>query len=300
MTGWLLNAISRMPPTLLGVLSAVLGDAWFYLLRIRRAVALQNVSSSALDPGAAGRKRLVRRVCRNVSHNFLELPRWLGADDHSFFAGVEVRGAHHLDRASEAGCGVVVATAHLGNWELLGSVAHRLGHDTTLVVRPPAGRGAHHWVNQQRLRSGVQLIEEGQGELTRMLKTLRDGGLLGITIDQRPRLTPRPLHMRFLGRSTRVSRAVASLSLRTGAPIVVATTYRTGDGSHRVRIEPPIWPTIDVRPIPDRVADLTRECCARVERAITARPDQWLWHHRRWADMPLARPVDLAPVQERG
>ena len=300
MTGLLLNVISRMPPAWLGVLSAVLGDAWFYLLRTRRVVALQNVSSSALDPGESGRKRLIRRTCRNVSHNFLELSRWLDTDDRSFFAGIEVRGAEHLDRAAAAGCGVLVATAHLGNWELLGSVAHRLGHPTTLVIRPPAGRGAHRWLNQQRLRSGVQLIEEGQGELPRMLKTLRSGRLLGVTVDQRPRHQPRPLSLRFLGRSACVSRAVASLALRTGAPIVVATTHRTGDGTHRVCIERPIWPRRDGLPIPEQVAELTRACCAKVESAITAHPDQWLWHHRRWADVPSSHPVDLTPVEERG
>jgi len=299
-TGLLLTALSRLPPALLGALSAALGDLWFYLVRIRRAVALQNVTSSALDPGESGRKRLVRQTCRNVAHNFLELPRWLAADDRTFFDGIEVHGAEHLRDAATAGRGVLVATAHLGNWELLGSVARRLGHSTTLVVRPPAGRGAHRWVNEQRLRSGVQLIEEGHGDLSQMLRTLRGGALLGITIDQRPPHSPRSLSLRFLGRPARVSRAVASLSLRTGAPIVVATTHRTADGAHRVCIEPPLWPARDDRPIAAQVADLTRLGCQRVERAITAHPDQWLWHHRRWAGMPQALPVDLTAVEERG
>jgi len=299
-TGLLLDSISRMPPRLIGVLSTVLGDLWFYLLRIRCAVALQNVTSSELDPGTSGRKRLVRQTCRNVSHNFLELSRWLDADDRTFFGGVEVQGAGHLERAAAPGRGVLVATAHLGNWELLGSVASRLGHETTLVVRPPAGRGSHRWVNRQRLRSGVELIEEGQGDLARMLLTLRRGGLLGITIDQRPRRSTRSLSMRFLGRPARVSRAVAALALRTGAPIVVATTHRTGDGKHRVVIEPPLWPDRDGRPLAQLVIELTGRCCAIVEEAITAHPEQWLWHHRRWADPPARLPAELVPLEERG
>ena len=279
----LLGATSRLPRPLLGVLAALLGDAWFYLLRVRRSVAIQNVTASELDPGETGRRRLVRQSCRHLVLNVLELTRWLELDDPLFFEAVEVRGAEHLRDAAAAGKGVVVVTAHLGNWELLGPVSHRLGFATTLVTRPLTGRCSHRWVTAQRRCGGVQLLEEGPRDLARMTAVLRARGVLGITIDQRPASNIRALGAHFLGRPARITRTAAAVALRTGAPMVVVTTHRNADGRHQVTIEPPLVPMRDGRLVPVQVDELTRSCCRGVERAIAAHPEQWLWHHRRWA-----------------
>ena len=123
----LLATVSRLPRPLLAAVARVLGDAWFFLVRVRRQQALDNLAASSLDPGPVRRRGLVRRCCRHLVLNVLELPRLLGLDDRRFFDEVEVHGERHLRTAADEGRGVLVVTAHLGNWELLGSVASRLG-----------------------------------------------------------------------------------------------------------------------------------------------------------------------------
>ena len=283
---WLLDRIAHLPRPLLRGSALLLGDLWFYLLRIRRRVAERNVAGSAVDPGRGGRSRLVRSSCQHLVWNLLELPRWVDEPDlRRFDRAIRVRGAHHLRRAHQRGRGLIVVTAHLGSWELLGAAARRVGLPVSLVVRPLAGGRAQRWVSLQRRRSGVGVIEEGCGQLARIRRTLLRGEAVGMTVDQRPRAGSVPAE--FLGRRVRVSRAPASLALRTGAALVVVTIHREG-GFHRVVVEPPIWPRRDRRPVGDQVAELARSYTSRIELAIAAHPEQWLWHHRRFADPPEA------------
>jgi Kdo2-lipid IVA lauroyltransferase/acyltransferase len=300
MTRALLEAVSRLPRGLRVALATILGDAWFYLVRVRRRQALDNLAASSLDPGPPGRRRLVRRVCRHLVLNVLELPGLLRMTDERFFERVEVRGEANLHRAADGGRGILVVTAHLGNWELLGNVATRLGFATRLVTRPLAGAGSQRWVQQQRQSSGAEEIAEGAADLRRLMDELRSGCVVGLTADQRLPARRRALVTGFLGRRTRVSRAAAMVALRTGCAVVVVTTHRLGTVQHVVQIEEPIWPEEHGEVgLAARADAFTARLMEELERAIAAHPDQWLWHHRRWADMDRRLPR-REPVPDGG
>ena len=77
--------------------------------------------------------------------------------------------------------------------------------------------------------------------------------------------------------------ALAQLALKYDCPVLPGRVERVGGAHFRMVIEPPL-----VLPRSgDRQAD-TRALMAAVnrqlERWIAARPEQWLWLHRRWPD----------------
>jgi KDO2-lipid IV(A) lauroyltransferase len=106
--------------------------------------------------------------------------------------------------------------------------------------------------------------------------------VLGLTIDQRPHLRGRKTHAEFLGRPTALCSTAAVLSLRTGAPLLLALTHREPGGRHVIRITEPLAAPSLPGPVRDRVDALARTCHGRIEQAIADNPDQWLWFHRRW------------------
>jgi KDO2-lipid IV(A) lauroyltransferase len=75
--------------------------------------------------------------------------------------------------------------------------------------------------------------------------------------------------------------ATAALALRFRCPVIAGRVERLGPARFRLTVEPPM-------PLPDSgnraadVASLTADINLVLERWIRARPDHWLWLHRRW------------------
>jgi len=86
----------------------------------------------------------------------------------------------------------------------------------------------------------------------------------------------------FLGRPAMTASAAAELALRLRLAVVPAYVERLPGARLRVVVEPPLE-------IPEgtgrtAVETLLAAIHARFEAWIRARPDHWLWLHRRWGD----------------
>ncbi len=87
----------------------------------------------------------------------------------------------------------------------------------------------------------------------------------------------------FFGRDAMTAPALAQLALRFRCPVVPARVERLGGARFRLTIYPPMG-------LPDSgdhdadVSETMRRVNAHFEDWIRARPEQWLWLHRRWPD----------------
>jgi KDO2-lipid IV(A) lauroyltransferase len=98
-----------------------------------RAVVRQNLARIAPSMGAAALDALVAEVFRHFAICFADLISSNRGDDlEALIAGVD--GMAGLDEAARAGRGLVVLTAHVGNWELAGRLLARHGARPTHVV----------------------------------------------------------------------------------------------------------------------------------------------------------------------
>jgi KDO2-lipid IV(A) lauroyltransferase len=119
-----------------------------------------------------------------------------------------------------------------------------------------------------------------------MMNVLRRGEGLGILSDVDTR--GEGIFVDFFGRPAHTPTGPARLAARTGAPLVVGFTARTGSRKHRIVVHTPVS-VVDDSPsggdekdIPDTVRYYTHE----IERWIRKYPDQWVWTHRRWKRKP--------------
>ena len=173
--------------------------------------------------------------------------------------------------------GIVVATAHTGNWDW---VACGLAARVPLTVITK--RLSISWLNRmwQRLRTarGVRLVEAGSA--ARAARTaLAQGEWVAALIDQAPERERAVTSATFLGEPADIDLAPALLALRARCPLVVAFPLRTPQG-HAVELagilEPPpgagrAW-----------AEHAMREATGWLEAFVKRHPDQWLWMHRRW------------------
>jgi KDO2-lipid IV(A) lauroyltransferase len=178
-----------------------------------------------------------------------------------------------------SGRGLIVVTAHFGDWEHGLHVFNRFENvPVTVVVRKLDNVLLERDLYTARLRSHVQLADR-RSAARPLLRTLEQGGVVVLLSDQsvRPRegiLVP------FLGVDAWTTPAPAKLSLRTGAPIVCVFARPEGEN---VVVE--VSRVIDPRELPE--AERTAEAVTRllndtISERIRRDPELWLWMHDRW------------------
>jgi len=187
---------------------------------------------------------------------------------------VTIDGHEHLTQARRAGRGVIVLSAHLGNWELGGIVLGRLGFPIRAVAWSHPDLRVNRLFTAQRHRCGIDTIPLGPRAFSACVDTLQRRRLVGLVGDWA--LGTPSLEVTLCDRPALLPRGPAILSVRTGAPLLPTFLIREGAWTFRLIIAPPMWPS---RSEPSPVRALTQRCADALTSAIRAYPTQWLMFH---------------------
>jgi KDO2-lipid IV(A) lauroyltransferase len=193
-----------------------------------------------------------------------------------------------------SGRGLLLLTAHIGNFELLARIFGSLVAPVAVFHRPLGIAEVDAFLVRERLRCGVTTL--GRGAAVRdSLRILASGGCVAIPLDQNQR-EGRGIFVDVLGRAACTSTVLARLSLTSGAPVLpVFAVWKEGATSPFIGELVPA-PVRSGRLDPaDRevlIRNLTTRYSAEVDRVVRRFPHQWNWAHRRWKTRPSR--ADLA------
>jgi KDO2-lipid IV(A) lauroyltransferase len=257
-----------------------LGTAAHALVRRRRAIALANLRQAL---GSELSEDRLRAICRGsfqhlglVLAEFLRLP---GLTPAQLLDRFQVTGLDHVQAARASGRGVVLITAHVGNWEWLSAVQMHLGVQAVIVTRHAHVGAVDRFWQRRRARCGIEVVDSA-GSLPQILRLLRAGRPIGLAIDQHEG-GPGAVRVPFLGREAGTTRTPALLAARTGCAVLPAWSWRDDTGLHHASFGPEI-PLVTGATLEETVALSTRAYNAWLEGVVRAHPEQWLWVHRRW------------------
>ncbi|MEE2786774.1 MAG: lysophospholipid acyltransferase family protein [Myxococcota bacterium] len=188
-------------------------------------------------------------------------------------------------RAHSEGHSVVVATSHLGNWELMAAALVRAGFIVKSIAAHPSPGPVHHALEQHRKKFGICVFQRGQGGAREAVNHLKKGGYVGLFCDQctSERSTPQI----FMGRPAPTPTTLNRLTQLTDSRILLLWNLRRPDGRYRIYAE-----NITAENVGDPGAWIQR----RLSELVEAHPEQWVWLHDRWADEP--RKARVEPVTE--
>jgi KDO2-lipid IV(A) lauroyltransferase len=251
-----------------------LADA-HYLLSIadRRAVQsnLRNILGPLVDVSA-----LSREVFRNFARylvEFFAMKRLM--NDAYLGAHVEIENDKPLKEAVMRGCGAIILSAHLGNWELGGAILSRMGFPLTVVALPHNHRRINDFFNSQREFFGNRVVSP-RSAVRECTKALKDNRMIALIADRD--FSGTGVMMPFFGHPMHLPIGAALFSLRQGAPIIPTFFMRRGRDNFTLSFLEPIYP--------ERVADCASEdekiqrlmgIYVRIfEEKIRAMPEQWL------------------------
>jgi Kdo2-lipid IVA lauroyltransferase/acyltransferase len=169
---------------------------------------------------------------------------------------------------------LVLATGHIGNWELFGQTLGTRGWPLSAVARALYLPALNDYLVGARSRARFTTILRTSPDSGRLLlKAVRERHILAMLIDQDTKVEA--IFVPFFGRPASTPVGAARLALRKKLPVCVGAIVRTRAGRHRVVLQP-----VDTAGLDE--AALTARLTAGLEGIIRAHPTQWVWVHRRW------------------
>lgn len=282
----LLGLLRVLPgPVLRAFLVAVVEPVFWLATRGASRRHLAHAFGDAMQD--AERRRIARAVARNFVRGAGELVELLRHGAGPFLPRIDDRDARALAERlrGDGSRGFVAITAHLGNWELLGSWFAAAGIVDEIAA--VATRHSNPWLDRRivgfRARLGLATFhrEESSRELLRYLK---DGHAVAIVPDQDVKNVG-GVFIDFFGKPAYTPTGPARLALAAQVPLACGVLVRVEGGRYRLLVSEPIEPD-KTAPREAEILRLTKAWSAELERMIRACPEQWCWFHARWRTTP--------------
>ena len=188
-------------------------------------------------------------------------------------------GIEHLDAAVAGDVGPILALPHLGSWEWAAAWLTRVKqYKVAAVVEQLEPPDLFEWFRELRESLGMNIIPLGAQAGPSVIRALNNREIVCLLSDRD--IAGGGVEVEFFGERTTLPAGPATLSIRTGAPLIPTAVYerpgsRLGMGRaiHAV-VEAPIDTTRTGRLRAD-VARITQELAYRLEALIKAEPTQW-------------------------
>lgn len=249
--------------------------------RLRR-VALKNLSFALPALASSEHARLVDGVFKTIARMLVALARFPALNRDNISEWIAYEGLENYAAAKQQGRGVLVATAHLGNWEL-SAFAHALMTEPMhVMVRPLDNPLIDRLVETRRTLSGNHLIDKRDAARS-VIKALRSNEAVGILIDQNTSPSE-GVFVDFFGKLACAGSGFIKLAHHSQAPVIPGfALWDAAKKRYVLRFYPPVDMTGDLH------AD-TQRLHSAIEDVIRQYPDQWMWIHRRWKTRPPGEP----------
>jgi KDO2-lipid IV(A) lauroyltransferase len=283
--------VRRTPRRAVLAVGRRLGFLWARLDARHLAIARDNLRRAFPEWDEARVDRTARGVYAHFGTVILDLLWMEGRPVEELLALADLDGVEHLQNARAAGRGVISPSAHFGNWEIQAIASVPLVGPVASIARPLDNPALDRRLVAVRTSTGNTVIYK-QKALANVMKTIRDGGIVAVLIDQNVQAKD-GIFVRFFGRPASTTTVAAAVALKTGCAIVPVRCALQPNGRYLMSYGPPVeWSGSGRRD--DDVAALTQHLTTIVEGWVRERPEQWLWLHRRWKTQPSAGPAVAA------
>ncbi len=199
-------------------------------------------------------------------------------------SSIEVLGAEEAKIKLNAACkdsGIVLISAHVGSWELLGrEVSKALARPFYGLAKPSKSKWLTPILNEIREKMGAKVLWTDSPSLFESMAAVTDArGVLGFIMDQRPGNRQSGCPCVFLGvPDSRIASGPVYMAVKKNLPLYGIYLARTGRCQYRIHtslILESEHGEVDHQKVAQLIAD-------DMSAMIRTYPEQWSWNYRRW------------------
>lgn len=247
---------------------------------VRATVAGNQARVLGLSPETALTRAATREAFRLYGRYWYDTFRIRAISREELVRRTRFEGLENIDAALAAGKGCIATIPHMGNWDVAGTWLTAHGYPLAAVaeVLRPARLAELFVRHREELGMRIVPLAEGAHVGQQLAGLLAENWIVALVADRD--LSGRGVEVEMFGASRRLPAGPGLLSITSGAPILVCSSYTTEEG-WLVRIGPPLEAPRTGSTRAD-VTSLSRALAAEFERAISARPTDWHMFQPAW------------------
>ncbi len=259
--------------------SSIISFFFFYVLPFRKDVVFDNLNHAFPDLSAKEIKNIAYGSYKNFSITLVEILYLPWITESQIIEEVNFNNLELIEKKEREKNGVILLSAHFGNWEYLAITAGiKLNKKLSVIVKSQRNPYVNDWMNRARTRWTNTIVPLG-ASIRNIYSELLHKGIIALVADQRG--PEESIKLEFFGRKTSVYTGPAILSLKMNSPLIYGIAIRQTDYSYEVKII-----EISKADLPneydEKIKVLSERMLTYLEKIIREHPDQWFWMHKRW------------------
>jgi len=271
-------------PLLYGFASGIARIGYVCAVKQRKIALASLQIAFGSQKSEAEREQIARQCFAYMAKSSIELMYLI---DKPAVMKKQVRLVHkeRLDQALAAGKGVVLVSAHFGNFPLLLGRLCLEGYRAGGIMRPMHDARVEKIFVKKRKRYGVRTIYSQPRKecVDETIRALRQNEIIFIPIDQN--FGTGGVFVEFFGIKAATATGPAIFAQRTGAALLPCFILRQPDDTHEIVFEEPFWVPEGVRG-EEAVFTVIQDLTYIIESYIKKYPAEWGWIHKRWKSKP--------------
>ena len=198
---------------------------------------------------------------------------------------VDFVGKDNLEKALSSGNGVILVSAHFGNFPLMMAKLSLEGYQIAGIMRQMRDLRTEKFFLEKRNHMGIQTIYSQPRKtcVEESIRALRNNSVLFIPLDQN--FGTAGVFVNFFGQQAATATGPVVLAQRTKAAILPCFIVRQADDRHKIFFEPPLI-LVEGKDDRDTILINIQRLTDIIETYIRKYPAEWGWVHRRWKSKP--------------
>lgn len=260
----------------------------FYLAGYRKKVVYNNLRNSFPEKTEKEIRKIRKRFFHHFADLVIEIIKVSSISEKELQKRMVIKNPEEINRFFEQRRSVVLITMHYNNWEWANISPSSLKHRVLAVYKPLHNQHFDEYFQNVRTRFNAEAIPMAH-VLRRLVKANREKELVasGLIVDQTPPAFHK-LWTMFLNQETLFYPGPAAISHKFNYPVAFVKIDKIKRGYYEL-----IFETLFENPQNHSEEEIMRACVRKMEETIHAKPEYYLWSHRRWkhkrpSDVPLA------------
>ena len=249
----------------------------FHVFGYRREVVFQNLKNSFPDKTDEEITKITKKFYTNLSDVTVESIKGLSLSKKALKKRYPVINIDLLDNYFKKGQSVIGIAAHYSNWEWgVISFGFQFKHRSIGLYKPLSNKLIDKYIKKSRAAWGMNLVSIYKTYESFEEKHAKPD-IFFMVSDQSPSNIDKAIWVNFLNQNTACLHGAENYAKKYDLPLVYGNVQRIKRGYYTVELS-----IFEENPTQTKPGEITERYMNKLEEIIRAKPENWLWSHKRW------------------